>query len=279
MKLSIITINFNNLEGLQKTIDSVIFQTFRDFEWIVIDGGSTDGSKELIEHYADHFTYWVSEPDKGVYNAMNKGIKAANGEYCLFLNSGDYLSKDTSLKDVFFFETDASLIMGKVLYCVSEQNQIVIGFDNLDFSLFQLFQCSVPHQACFIKRDLLIKYGLYDESYRIVSDLKVFHNCVVSDSCDVVCVNQVVSIVDGHGISSDLEKNDAEMNRLICELYSPKLLKDYCDWRRLKKENVNYKNREQYYHNAIALYDFVKKHPALRKLHTFFYKIALKLMS
>ena len=85
MKLSIITVNLNNREGLQKTIDSVVNQTFRDFEWIVIDGGSTDGSKELIEQYADHFAYWVSEPDKGIYNAMNKGIKVAKGEYLQFL--------------------------------------------------------------------------------------------------------------------------------------------------------------------------------------------------
>ena len=66
MLLSIITINFNNCEGLKRTINSVVGQTFRDFEWIVVDGGSTDGSKELIEQYADHFAYWVSEPDKGI---------------------------------------------------------------------------------------------------------------------------------------------------------------------------------------------------------------------
>ena len=77
MKLSIITINYNNKAGLQKTIDSVVAQTWRDFEWIIIDGGSTDGSKELIEQYQQHFAYWCSEPDKGVYNAMNKGIDKA----------------------------------------------------------------------------------------------------------------------------------------------------------------------------------------------------------
>ena len=85
MKLSIITINYNNKEGLQRTIDSVIGQTWHDFEWIIIDGGSKDGSKELIEQYQQYFAYWCSEPDKGVYNAMNKGIKHAQGEYLLFL--------------------------------------------------------------------------------------------------------------------------------------------------------------------------------------------------
>ena len=96
MKLSIITINLNNREGLQKTIESVISQTFRDFEWIVIDGGSTDGSAELIKQYAAHFAYWVSESDKGIYNAMNKGIRQAKGEWLQFLNSGDQLYEETT---------------------------------------------------------------------------------------------------------------------------------------------------------------------------------------
>lgn len=81
MKLSIITINYNNLQGLRNTFQSVISQTWQEFEWIVIDGGSTDGGKELLEEHQEKFSYWVSEPDKGIYNAMNKGISHANGEY------------------------------------------------------------------------------------------------------------------------------------------------------------------------------------------------------
>ena len=96
MKLSIITINYNNKAGLQKTIDSVICQTWRDFEWIVIDGGSADGSKELIEQYQQHFSYWCSERDDGVSSAMNKGICISSGDWIMILNSGDYLySKDS----------------------------------------------------------------------------------------------------------------------------------------------------------------------------------------
>ena len=83
MKLSIITINYNNRDGLQKTIESVVSQSFKDFEWIVIDGGSNDGSRELIERYAESISYWVSEPDNGIYNAMNKGIRVSKGDYLL----------------------------------------------------------------------------------------------------------------------------------------------------------------------------------------------------
>jgi glycosyltransferase involved in cell wall biosynthesis len=89
MKLSVITINYNNAIGLRKTIESVVNQTFRDYEYIIIDGGSTDGSVDVIKEYADKIDYWVSEPDKGIYNAMNKGVAAAHGEYTNFLNSGD----------------------------------------------------------------------------------------------------------------------------------------------------------------------------------------------
>jgi glycosyltransferase involved in cell wall biosynthesis len=92
-KLSIITINYNNLEGLQRTVESVVNQTWQEFEYIVIDGGSTDGSADFIESQSETIDYWVSEPDKGIYNAMNKGIAKASGEYLLFLNSGDHLFK------------------------------------------------------------------------------------------------------------------------------------------------------------------------------------------
>ena len=86
-KLSIITINYNNLEGLKKTFESVFMQTYQDFEYIVIDGGSTDGSKEYIAENTDKINHWVSEPDKGVYHAMNKGIVKASGEYLLFIKT------------------------------------------------------------------------------------------------------------------------------------------------------------------------------------------------
>ena len=99
MKLSVITINLNDAEGLQKTLRSVWErQSFTDFEHIVIDGASTDGSVEVIKKYADKLAYWVSEPDKGIYSAMNKGIVRARGEYLLFINSGDWLADDVLAK-------------------------------------------------------------------------------------------------------------------------------------------------------------------------------------
>ncbi|MEP7170167.1 MAG: glycosyltransferase, partial [Bacteroidota bacterium] len=97
---SIITVNLNNAAGLKKTIESVVTQTFNDVEYIIIDGASTDGSKEVIKNYETKISYWVSEKDTGIYNAMNKAIKKAKAEYCLFLNSGDSLTNKKVLNDV-----------------------------------------------------------------------------------------------------------------------------------------------------------------------------------
>ena len=114
MTLSIITINYNNKEGLQKTITSVVSQTVKEFEWVVIDGGSTDGSKELIEKYTDHIDYYVSEPDKGIYNAMNKGIHASHGKYLQFLNSGDSLHDNDTIERVLPLLKDTDIYVGRI---------------------------------------------------------------------------------------------------------------------------------------------------------------------
>lgn len=114
MKLSIITVNLNNLEGLKKTYESVVSQTFTDYEWLVIDGGSTDGSREFIEQHQDKFVYWCSEPDKGIYNAMNKGIMRAKGEYLNFMNSGDCFACEETLLGVFGKLRTADILYGYV---------------------------------------------------------------------------------------------------------------------------------------------------------------------
>ena len=115
-KLSIITVNKNNAEGLRKTIESVVCQTFKDFEYIVIDGASTDESVAVIETYLANVTYWVSKPDRGIYEAINKGIKVAVGEYCLFLNSGDYLSSDSILEKAFSYGFFEDIVYGDVIF-------------------------------------------------------------------------------------------------------------------------------------------------------------------
>jgi len=99
--LSIITVNLNNEVGLSKTIESVQNQTYRDYEYIIIDGGSIDGSLNILNEYSQIFTHWVSEPDSGIYDAMNKGIKFAKGEWIIFMNSGDFFANKNVLENIF----------------------------------------------------------------------------------------------------------------------------------------------------------------------------------
>ena len=174
MKLSIITINYNNLEGFKRTFESVRCQSYRDYEWIVIDGGSTDGSKELIEKNQDYFSYWCSEPDNGIYNAMNKGIVKAKGEYLNFMNSGDAYHDENVLSTVFSksIPADADVLYGNY-YDIFDDGRIIPQQlpDVLDFAF--LMRRPINHQSTFIKRELFSD-GLYDESYKIIADGKAF---------------------------------------------------------------------------------------------------------
>ncbi len=199
MKLSIVTINLNNREGLRRTIESVVGQTYRDFEWVVIDGGSTDGSKELIESYAEHFAYHVSEPDKGIYNAMNKGIKASSGDYLLFLNSGDYLADKDVLEKVIPLLQDKDMYVGYLQIGGNIQKPQVSSDESLLNTLETGF---FPHQASFIHRRVFSHYGLYREDKKIVSDWWLFYRSIVLGHATVAKLPFVISVFQGGGISS-----------------------------------------------------------------------------
>jgi len=174
VKLSIITINFNNAVGLIKTFESVFSQTYTGFEYIVIDGNSSDDSKNVIDQHSDKINYWVSEKDNGVYHAMNKGIEKANGEYLLFLNSGDCLLNESVLKTALSGKLEESIV-----YCDVKSNTTgeVLQFpDDLKFSFF--YEATLNHQCTFIKKNLFEKYGLYNTKYKIASDWLFFMQCI-----------------------------------------------------------------------------------------------------
>lgn len=220
MKLSIITINYNNLEGLRKTIDSIVSQTWRDFEWIVVDGGSTDGSRELIEEYAAKgcFSWWCSEPDKGVYNAMNKGIKHAQGEYLNFMNSGDCFHKSTTLEQVFDGkEYDADVLYGDHIFCVGEKEERRKSL--ISYKLSTLINFGFNHQSCFIKR-YLFSVELYDENLRIISDWKMYIKWMLQNKTFVE-LDLIVCRFDGNGMCNRLlEEMAIEKKCVLNEILS-----------------------------------------------------------
>lgn len=201
-KLSIITINLNNAEGLEKTISSVINQTYRDFEYIVIDGGSTDGSVDVIKKYADTLTYWVSEPDTGIYNAMNKGIRKASGEYCQFLNSGDWLVVPDVTERMMEGMPDCAICYGNKITMQNGIERIHKGFEGKPITLLDMFLYTIDHSPSYIRRDLFGKYGLYDETLKIVSDWKFYLTSVGLNNESVAYRDVNIAMFDVTGISN-----------------------------------------------------------------------------
>ena len=178
---SIITINYNGLEGLKQSMTSVLNQTYENYEYIVIDGGSTDGSAHYIEEHSDRLDYWISEKDKGIYNAMNKGVAKATGDYVYFLNSGDYFmfSEVLSLVQKKLVNNPTDILVTGVLKSDPDTGAYEIDVpQNVDkLSLFSKMIC---HQVLFVKKTIFDNLGDFDESYVIKADyewlLRVLHS-------------------------------------------------------------------------------------------------------
>lgn len=225
MRISVITINYNNKEGLCRTIRSVISQNYPNIEYIVIDGASTDGSAEIVRKYQCYLSYAISEPDKGIYQAMNKGVMHATGDYCLFLNSGDCLHNENSLTEFVSKLSGEDLLMGRV-QCIPSGR---IAYDDISYPLSMLdfyLGGPVPHPACLIKRSLFDN-RLYDEELRIVSDWKFFLQTIIFDKCSYRIIDVVVSDFEENGISSNRQKCNIEREKVLQEILPPAILMDY----------------------------------------------------
>ena len=306
MQLSIITINYNNAEGLKKTLASVAAQTYPNIEHIIVDGGSTDGSVEIIREYADnqakgerleakgtenskadppastlytlhltpsaHIVRWISEPDKGIYNAMNKGIKMATGEYIEILNSGDILAAPDVTERMF-------LAMGNGQWAIDNENnrqspianrpQIPILYGNMikewpdgrravdrcqdkDYtpeSFYYFYRGTLNHDCAYIRRDLFEKYGLYNEQMKICSDWEWYMRAIVLGGEKTVYTNIDVTVFDMMGISESDGKNreliQKERREYLESVLPAAVLRDYDmlslpieQYRRLKKYHL-----------------------------------------
>ena len=202
LKLSIITINLNNNEGLQKTIDSVLNQTYKNYEHIIIDGGSIDGSVEVIKKYKNNRLKWISEKDNGIYNAMNKGILKSSGVYLLFLNSGDFLYSPQVLENVFNNTLDADLICFSLKIELLDKNESIIhSIKNNKITNRYIFYQPILHPSTLIKRELFVKFGLYDESFKIAGDYEFFVR-VIKNKVKYLIEPLVLSVFNNQGISS-----------------------------------------------------------------------------
>ena len=238
MILSIITINRNNASGLEKTMRSVWSQNRDDFEYIVVDGASTDGSKEAILRFAEQFgtrLKWVSEPDKGIYNAMNKGIGMASGEYIQFLNSGDSLVSDhvvDQMSEALEKNGFPPLLYGNMIKDMPGGALLRDrSFAGQEITFQGFFRGTLNHSPTYIRKKLFDEYGMYDERLKIVSDWKWFLQVVIFGGRVPFYTDCDVSLFDMNGISEtnkDLDRE--ERKKVLTELVPAAILSDYERW-------------------------------------------------
>lgn len=225
MKLSIITVNYNNAKGLEETILSVINQSQKEFEYIIVDGASNTGDIDIIKKYDSHISNWISEPDTGIYNAMNKAVRLSTGDYCLFLNSGDTLYKQTTIEEIYAQDLDAEFIEGIIAF---RDKPGVFHFPEkyINFSFYK-FVNNNYHQASLIRRQLLLKTP-YDESYRIAADMKFNIDVLIVQNCSYKQIPVIISTYEGGGRSKTVNHHD-ERTRLFSELIPERIIYDYDD--------------------------------------------------
>lgn len=213
LKISVVTVSYNAAETIEETIQSVVNQTYDNIEYIIIDGGSTDGTVDIIKKYADCITYWISEPDKGIYDAMNKGIAVASGDYINFMNAGDRFvnSKIVDLLSKQIVESDDVIYGNWKIDDYSSQIRYPRNLNNMKFG-----SC-LCHQSTFTKTSLLKLQG-YDTSYRIAADYE--------KACDLYTkgykfkyINEVIADYSIDGVSDIQTMLSLNEARIISSKY------------------------------------------------------------
>ena len=212
--ISIITINYNNAGGLERTLNSVFNQTHLPTELIIIDGGSIDESVNIIKGYPDKISYWVSEPDRGIYSAQNKGLARAGSDYVLFLNSGDTLLNEDILQNVSLYLGKADIIYGDLQIKETTKSWVKKYNEKITFGYF--LGDTLPHQGSFIRRSIFDKTGFLDETLEICSDWKLFLEAVCRYNASTYYLDFIVSEYDYSGVSSNKENS----NKIDCEKQS-----------------------------------------------------------
>ena len=277
MKLSIITINYNNAEGLRRTLASVGEQTYRNIEHIVIDGGSADGSVDVIKDYVGNVerineltnegirVVWSSEPDKGIYNAINKGIRKTTGDYIQILNSGDVLAAPdviarmmaalesaNSLNANSLNEDSVAILYGNMLKDFGNGNLVRDTCGNgmyIPESFLYFYNGTLNHDCAYIRRDLFDKYGLYNEEMKICSDWEWYVKAIALGGEKAVYTDIDVTIFNMNGISESGGKNreliKQERREYLEKILPASVLHDYdtfsfpiLQYQRLKKYHL-----------------------------------------
>ncbi|MUU77651.1 glycosyltransferase family 2 protein [Winogradskyella endarachnes] len=275
-KISIITINYNNVYGLKLTAESVLNQTFSNFEYIIIDGDSNDGSKAYLQTITRDNFICISEPDSGIYNAMNKGIEKASGDYLLFLNSGDVLENDNVIETIQpYLEQDISVLSGNIIFNENSGKRLREHPNKMTFSY--LVGNAISHPSTFIKKSLFVKYGNYSEEYKIVSDWAFFLKVLGLNNESYKKIPEVISIFDTKGVStnSDNLKSIYAERQLVLKTFFPRIFNN--DGDTLIFNHFIHQNKRFRMLKEIENYSFFRKVTTLKlKLILWFAKLFSK---
>lgn len=255
MFFSIITVNLNNAPGLEQTMLSVLNQTCRDYEHIIIDGASTDGSQDVVKSGAvqyDGRLVWKSEKDSGIYNAMNKGLAMATGEYVQILNSGDVLAGPDVLQTVFDrlqVLQYPSILYGNMIKRFPDGRLIRDkSFSGQSITMLGMYSGTLNHDSAYIRKSLFDKFGLYDESMKICSDWKWFLNAIIIGNTDVRYIDEDMTVFDMAGLSESASSRSvilSERRQVLENSLPAAVLADYDKYfsdinkmRRLRRNRV-----------------------------------------
>lgn len=258
MKVSILTVNYNNAEGLRRTLESVAAQTYQEFEHVIIDGGSSDESVGIIRNYEKSLksndkykmtnVQWISEPDNGIYDAMNKGVEIASGvrlvnalnrselvedknkelpEYLLFLNGGDTLASEKALEEIAPYLDGDDFIVGRVFFSI-KGNRVSVSplLSEKDMSMYYMYLHGINHQSAFIKSELLVDMP-YDTTVKMNADWLFFVQQIVMRNATVKFVDKYIADFDRTGLSSNTQAVVEERKEVLKKILPARMCRDY----------------------------------------------------
>ena len=218
LKITIITVSYNAVATIEQTILSVVHQDYPNIEYIIVDGASTDGTIDVIKKYKSHGIRWISEPDQGIYDAMNKGVKMASGDYIEIIGADDALTECGVISRIAKQLTpDVDILSGQMWY-IDENSKTQVAYTNHRARDKEHYHGGmIPHGAMFVKRDLLQR-NLFDTSYHIAADYKFFLKCYYDNSVCIRYTDTMVVFFSTSGTSSDIRATQREDNRIYQEL-------------------------------------------------------------
>jgi len=220
IKISIITVCYNSAATIRDTIESILSQSFTNIEYIIIDGGSNDGTMDIVRDYNAKIDKVVTEKDRGIYDAMNKGVGLATGDIVGILNSDDFFNNENVLSDVasiFQTKDDIDIVFGDVVFVKPDGlEKIVRHYNSAYFKSWKLrFGWMPPHPATFVKRSIYEKYGLYKLHYKIAADYEMFVRWLLVNQLNYFRINKVLVRMRTGGISTKGFKSSLLLNKEI----------------------------------------------------------------